>query len=81
MSQNSVSGIWWGFNIQIKLHLRGIIPRMEMKNLHKGICEKMILFAFSYNEVGEAGISSVLCKLLKDSGPFHERVMRPFTRT
>ena len=53
------------------MHLRGIIPRMEMKVLHKGICEELIHFAFSYDEVGEAGISSVLCKFLKDSNPFH----------
>ena len=38
------------------------------------------LFAFSCNEVGEAGISGVLCKLLKDSNPFLELVMWPFAR-
>ena len=41
----------------------------------------MILFTFSCDEVGEAGISSILCELLKDSGPFHEWVMRPFARS
>ena len=38
----------------------------------------MILFTLSCNEVGEAGISSILCKLLADSGSIRECVVRPF---
>ena len=38
-----------------------------MKVLHKGICEEMILLAFSCVEVGEADISSILVELLEDS--------------
>ena len=45
---------------------------MEMKVLHKGICEEMILFAFGHDEVGEAGISSILVEFLEDSDLSHE---------
>ena len=38
-----------------------------MKVLH----EEMILFAFSCDEVGEAGINNILVELLEDSDLFH----------
>ena len=53
---------------------------MKMKVLHKGICEEMILLAFCCDEVGEAGISSILVELLEDLGLFHELIVRPLTR-
>src|SRR3990170_2218703 len=64
------------FSIQIKLHLRRVIPTQKMKTLHKGICKEMILFTLSCDEVGKASISSKLCELLTDPSSFHEGVVR-----
>ena len=54
--------------------------RKEIKTLKKGVCEEMILSTFNSDEVGKAGISSILCELLKDSSLFHELGVRPFAR-
>ena len=53
---------------------------MEMKILHNGICEEMMLFAFSCDEVGEAGISNILLELRKNSSLLQERGVRPFAQ-
>ena len=62
-----------------KAHFRRIITRKESKTLNKDVCEDLVLFTLICDEVGEAGISSILCELLKDSSLFQERGVRPFT--
>jgi hypothetical protein len=69
-----------GFNMQIKLHLRRVIPAQKIKTLHKGICEEIILFTLICNEVSKTSIGSELFKPLMNPSCFHEWVVWPFAR-
>ena len=62
------------------MNLGRVIPTQKMEILHKGICEEMVLFTLSCDEVGKPIISSKLCELLTDPDSIHEGVMRPFAR-